>query len=288
MAVNSILTMKRTAAEALIASLQQDVATQSTLASEAAALRTELNTVKASQIALTAQKKTLETNLASAQTEIKTLQAKVVASRSGSEQAVKGPANARNVPVIAGEAERRVLQLKEELYADLTGLLVRDVKRRDAEGEEVYDCIQTGRNGSKSSSHISLPPFHPSSSSSPPLSETPYQSFRSHRTHPTRPNSPFAALRFQLTIPTLDTTTTYSDAEFAYEPVFDASGNDRSLIALLPDYLTEEICFPRRQAAKFYQRIVECLTRRVEDGDAGGEVAAVKEGGEGNQHGDGA
>ena len=41
----------------------------------------------------------------------------------------------------------QVAQLKEELYADLTGLLLRGVDRMD--DVDVYDCIQTGRNGSK-------------------------------------------------------------------------------------------------------------------------------------------
>ncbi len=51
----------------------------------------------------------------------------------------------------AGQAMEaaRVALLKEDLYADLTGLIVRGVKRV---GEaEVFDCIQTGRNGSESS-----------------------------------------------------------------------------------------------------------------------------------------
>lgn len=38
--------------------------------------------------------------------------------------------------------------LKEELYRDLTGLIITSVKRKDDEDE--YSCIQTGRNGSKS------------------------------------------------------------------------------------------------------------------------------------------
>ena len=42
----------------------------------------------------------------------------------------------------------QVAQLKEELYADLTGLILRGVER--TEDEDVYDCIQTGRNGSTS------------------------------------------------------------------------------------------------------------------------------------------
>ena len=40
----------------------------------------------------------------------------------------------------------QVAQLKEDLYSDLTGLILRGVERgREA---DVYDCIQTGRNGS--------------------------------------------------------------------------------------------------------------------------------------------
>ena len=42
----------------------------------------------------------------------------------------------------------QVAQLKEDLYSDLTGLILRGVEK--VEDENVYDCIQTGRNGSKS------------------------------------------------------------------------------------------------------------------------------------------
>ena len=41
----------------------------------------------------------------------------------------------------------QVAQLKEDLYSDLTGLILRGVERK--EESDVYDCIQTGRNGSK-------------------------------------------------------------------------------------------------------------------------------------------
>lgn len=238
-----------TAAEALIASLQRDLTTQTALASESTSLRTELTTLRETYASLAASNKSLETSVTTAQYEIKTLQAKFAATRSTSEQAASrggappnsaatGPGGARNAAVVAGDAERRVLKLKEDLYADLTGLIVRDVKRREAEGEEVYDCIQTGRNGT---------------------------------------------LRFQLTVPTSVEGISYDDAEFAYEPVFDSAGNDRSLIAMLPDYLTEEICFPRRQAVKFYARIVEVLSRRMDEDKAGGgdEVAMESLEGEG-------
>jgi len=49
----------------------------------------------------------------------------------------------------------QVAQLKEELYADLTGLILRGVDR--GEEADVYDCIQTGRNGS--TYFLTLSPF---------------------------------------------------------------------------------------------------------------------------------
>ena len=45
--------------------------------------------------------------------------------------------------------------LKEELYRDLTGLIITSVKRKD--GEDEYSCIQTGRNGSKFPSLPTIP-----------------------------------------------------------------------------------------------------------------------------------
>lgn len=59
----------------------------------------------------------------------------------------------------------QVAQLKEELYADLTGLILRGVDK--GEEADVYDCIQTGRNGSTSFPPTFFPPlsspshFHP-------------------------------------------------------------------------------------------------------------------------------
>ena len=52
---------------------------------------------------------------------------------------------------MVGSAEAALVaqaaQLKEDLYRDLTGLLIMNVTR-DPE-DDVFDCIQTGRNGSK-------------------------------------------------------------------------------------------------------------------------------------------
>ena len=66
------------------------------------------------------------------------------------QQSVSKAANSRsNAPAAAARGEDGVLmKLKEDLYSDLTGLMIRGVKRSPE--EDVYDCIQTGRNGSKS------------------------------------------------------------------------------------------------------------------------------------------
>ena len=110
------------------------------------------------------------------QSENKTLSTKLAAARSAPQPEAKTvPGSAvkpRNVGVVlpgAKEAaeEMHVRQLKEDLYSDLTGLIMRGVKKGE-EGEDVYDCIQTGRNGST----LPYPPYpypsppHPTPNSS--------------------------------------------------------------------------------------------------------------------------
>jgi len=57
----------------------------------------------------------------------------------------------------------------------------------------------------------------------------------------------------------------YEDTEFSYTPRLD-SNRDHDLLELLPDYLTEEIMFSRMNAAMFYGRVVDTLTKkRVEE-----------------------
>lgn len=58
-----------------------------------------------------------------------------------------------------------------------------------------------------------------------------------------------------------DTDIPYDDADIKYTPLLDAN-RDRDILQLLPDYLSEEITFPRSQAAHFYSRVVETLTRK--------------------------
>lgn len=153
------------AANELIVSLRSDIRAQDSIVTEITSTRKELIAANQLNERLTVEKKQAHGLLHDAQNEIKALQAKLAATRASSSaiqstevlpkvpgSAVK-PSHASTRTLLVGSAEaakdaqKRIL--KEELYGDLTGLIVRDVKRKEAEGEDVYDCIQTGRNGSE-------------------------------------------------------------------------------------------------------------------------------------------
>lgn len=84
----------------------------------------------------------------------------------------------------------------------------------------------------------------------------------------------FSALRFHLyvshntanpsTTSTPGNVTAYEDEEFAYLPILDQK-NDRHLLEILPDYLQEEISFPRNAAPKFYEKIAKLMNTVFED-----------------------
>lgn len=90
-------------------------------------------------------------SLSDAQHEIKTLTTKLTASRS-TEANLKAPGSAMKGNAArswTGQSElMHAAHAKEDLYGDLTGLLVQSMKREN--GEDVFDCIQAGRNGSES------------------------------------------------------------------------------------------------------------------------------------------
>lgn len=143
----------------MIASLKADLATQSSQLRESRDLKKLVDTQAADISRLQAKVAQLTTSLSDAHIENKTLSAKLAANRSlaasvesangrGPGSAVKTNGGIR----LMGSAEvaqaAQTAQLKEDLYSDLTGLIIRDVKRESE--DDVYDCIQTGRNGSKS------------------------------------------------------------------------------------------------------------------------------------------
>ncbi|KAL8834843.1 MAG: hypothetical protein Q9170_003585 [Blastenia crenularia] len=224
---------KSKAANELISSLKKELATQKALAQESRTLQKQLASKDTEVSKAQALATELSNNLSEVQNENKVLQAKVASVRASSaaiESAsaktpasaikVKGPARTIMVGSVEAAQAAQVAQLKEDLYRDLTGLLVLGVERG---GEvDLYDCIQTGRNGT---------------------------------------------LHFKLGIATT-TDESYEDTEFQYTPRLD-SDRDRDLLELLPDYLSEEITFSRQNAAKFYGRVVETLTKkRVENDEA--------------------
>jgi hypothetical protein len=244
----------KTAAE-LIASLRKEVteARKVTKAdtSESTALQKQINALTASNDKLSAENKELKTKAQAAQSdakaaqnEVKSIEAKLAAARAevtAQEAKAKGAAAARSVPSNTTESQKEA-KMKENLYSDLTGLIIRNVKRK--EGEDEFDCIQTGRNGSK----FSLP----------------YAVLHPELTFIT-------ALHFHLTLandtsassaPKTPSGSRYEETEFTYEPLLD-EGRDSELMDLLPDYLTEDIEFPRHQALKFYHKMLESMMKRI-------------------------
>lgn len=149
----------KTAAE-LIASLRKEVAEARKATkvdtSESTALQKQINTLTASNEKLSAENKELkakaqaaQSDAKAAQNETKSVEAKLVAARAevtAQEAKAKGAAAARSVPINTTESQKEA-KMKENLYSDLTGLIIRNVKRK--EGEDEFDCLQTGRNGSK-------------------------------------------------------------------------------------------------------------------------------------------
>ena len=69
------------------------------------------------------------------------------------------------------------------------------------------------------------------------------------------------ALHFKLAIANEKAAESYDDAQCVYVPQLDPS-RDKTMTDLLPDYLVDEITFPRPQAAKFYARVVKALTEK--------------------------
>jgi predicted nucleic acid-binding Zn-ribbon protein len=144
----------------LIASLKKELGMQMPLAHEARQLQLDLQTSKADATKYRSTVSELESSLATAQNEIKVLQAKLAAARNSATtvesasartpgSAMKNSGQARTVMIGSAEAAHaaQTAQLKEDLYSDLTGLIIRSVKRTD--DGDAYDCIQTGRNGSE-------------------------------------------------------------------------------------------------------------------------------------------
>ncbi|KJY00838.1 chromosome segregation protein [Zymoseptoria brevis] len=218
-------------ASELIKSLKKELAdlkkSTSSVSTETTGLQKQIDSLTTSNNKLTVERDDLKGKHQVSQNEVKSLEAKLMTARqqishSAQEAETAAKKHTTGTALSLGDAQKEA-KMKENLYADLTGLLIRAVKRKD--GEDEYDCIQTGRNGTLH--------FHLSIAND---STTP---------HPKTPSG-----------------LSYEEAEFAYEPLLDES-RDRDLLDLLPDYLTEEICFPRNHAQRFYSKVVDSMTKRI-------------------------
>ncbi|KAJ0324808.1 hypothetical protein Brms1b_001035 [Colletotrichum noveboracense] len=228
--------LKKESEERANSNLKADLAAQRALVKEGQQDRKKLEGLEAKVAELTA-------SLSEARQELKTLSTKLAASRSAEAAATAATAKVPGSAIKGGTAAARAIatassdavqtaQMKEDLYGDLTGLIVRVVKR-DSTGQ-VFDCIQTGRNGSEYSSRLeALVRFRVEANISP-------------------------ALHFKLEVETESSGDNYEEAHFTYKPQLD-SNRDRDLIDLLPDFLVEEIEFSRPHAAKFYSRVTKSL-----------------------------
>ena len=139
----------------VITSLKRELAMKAPLALDARKLNKEMQAKDDEMAKLQHTVSDLTRSLSDAQNEIKALQARLSASRNTPVESTntKTPGSAARTTrtIVAGSAEAiqaaQAAQMKEDLYSDLTGLIIRSVKKTP-EGD-AYDCIQTGRNGSK-------------------------------------------------------------------------------------------------------------------------------------------
>ncbi|KAH8172663.1 chromosome segregation protein csm1/Pcs1 domain-containing protein [Sarocladium implicatum] len=203
------------AATKLINELKAELAAQTNLAKKGEETRRQLERSETKCQGLQSKVGDLNGSLAEAKSEIKTLSTKLAAFRSA-EATVNVPGSALKPGATRAVSSDVVqaAQAKEDLYGDLTGLILRGVDV--GKDETVFDCIQTGCNGT---------------------------------------------LHFKLAVDRVDPGESYSDVEFSYRPQLDDS-RDEELIELLPDFLVEDIAFPRTNAAKFYARVMKSLTER--------------------------
>jgi len=176
----------------------------------------------------------LTASVAESKAEIKSLNMKLSAARTMDMSKIPGSAiKGGSTKGVIPQPSNLAAQLKEDLYADLTGLIVRSAKREG--GEDVYDCIQTGRNGSEYSS----------------LREKPEGRTDSH-----------TALHFKLSVPSDASSDNFENAETLYTPHLNEN-RDHDLIDILPDFLVEPISFARKDTGKFYARVLKALNDTI-------------------------
>jgi regulator of replication initiation timing len=142
--------------DAVIRALKQQMTELQSRTSDLTSMKKELAAMSKENARLTSENKKLTDSLTTSQNESKTLSNKLAAARSSQApetknvpgSAVKPRSNGIVLPGTAEAAKEALLaKQKVDLYSDLTNLVILGMKRNEDE-EDVYDCLQTGRNGS--------------------------------------------------------------------------------------------------------------------------------------------
>ncbi|KAK4905599.1 hypothetical protein LTR66_017796 [Elasticomyces elasticus] len=151
------------ASNKLVSSLKRELAIQAPILADAKRAKKETSNHDAELSKLRANNNDLSASLSAAQNEVKALQQKLEKANTEAKAAARAasvqpesklpqptkpaPPAQKTVaqPVMPVNEAVQMQQLKIDLYTDLTGLIVRNVKK--AEDGDIYDCIQTGRNG---------------------------------------------------------------------------------------------------------------------------------------------
>ncbi|KAH8894048.1 hypothetical protein GQ53DRAFT_643788 [Thozetella sp. PMI_491] len=145
---------RASASKELIANLKAELTAQKELAREGQKVKKQLAASEATADSLQSQVTSMIGSLSESKSEIKSLNMKLTASRNAEAAAaakvVPGSAMKGNMmrPTAQSEAIQQATktsQMKIDLYGDLCGLIIRSIKREG--DEDVYDCIQTGRDG---------------------------------------------------------------------------------------------------------------------------------------------
>lgn len=145
------------ASNRLVTSLKKELAAQALLVAESKKHEQCAQKYEEEVKRLQTENRDAASQLTTAHQEIKALQVKLATLKASAADfkvpapATKSASTQKTLIVASGNDVAQIAQLKVDLYGDLTGLIVRSVKKTE-EGD-TYDCIQTGRNGSKYSCH---------------------------------------------------------------------------------------------------------------------------------------
>ncbi|KAJ3489625.1 hypothetical protein NLG97_g5958 [Lecanicillium saksenae] len=134
-------------ANKIISKLKEELAAQRQVSGDAESLRLQLQDSQCNTQDLSERVKQLTSSLAEAERQNKALNVRLAASRATPGNAIPSSAVKGNAAKAwTGQSEMvHAAHAKEDLYADLTGLIIQGMKQEET--EDVFDCIQTGRNG---------------------------------------------------------------------------------------------------------------------------------------------